>query len=116
MKITGFKNFEQIYQNTNNLNNYKSIFTILEKLNTILQNTVPDNIKPNCRVGAFDRKKSIVIVYLQNQECLHLIKGFGERILQNFNKENFSFDNILFKTRPNNFKANVAQDTKEIDF
>ncbi|MCX8514739.1 MAG: hypothetical protein ORN24_04150, partial [Burkholderiales bacterium] len=89
MKISYFKNFEQIYQTANELNTYKNIFTVLEKLNIILQQTVPVNIRPHCRVAAFDYKKSLVVIYLQNQECIHLIKGLADNILHNFNKENF---------------------------
>lgn len=111
-----FLDIDQIYQNTNQLKDFKSIFAHLEKLNKILRDNLPDNLRNLCHVGAYDNDKSIVVVYVESQQALHILKGFSDKLLQHFYMENYSFNNILLKVRIQNTlhpKQNPPIDSKK---
>ncbi|MDQ5921254.1 MAG: hypothetical protein QG673_1312 [Pseudomonadota bacterium] len=104
MSVNTFLNITQIYQNASKLKPLQQIFIHLDSLNQILKNNLPKHLVAICHVGAFD--DSTVVVYVNNQQALHILQSMSNAILQSFYMANYSFDNLLIRVRvSNNYKA-----------
>ncbi len=110
-----FLNFEQIYSNENNLIGFKSLMEILDDLNKILINYLPNNVCRFARVGAYDSKDNLVVIFVCDQQILTTVKNSSESLIRLFNKNNYNIEKILIKVSMN-FKFIDNNFEKEIDF
>lgn len=94
----------EIYYQSKNLEYIKDYCNLLEKLNLILQQSIPEHMKDICHFGAIDYEKNILVLFINNQQIFHYLRTISEHILQNLNKNNFFFDGILIKIKPNQSK------------
>ena len=92
-----FNQINEIYDATNNSNRLKHTFEDLSNLNQILRSKLPDNLIALCRVGAIDVEKSIVVIFVNNSQILHIIKSMSNTLLQSFYAANYSFNNLMVK-------------------
>lgn len=107
-----FQSIEQIYQSGQY--DFKHVFNSLNTLNKILAENLPDNLASCCHVGAID--KSTVVIFVTNQQALHILNGYSNKLLQVFYNANFSFENLLLKTRisKNNSKISTKPNDDDI--
>ena len=106
-----FLSLDQIYQ-TRPID-FKQTFNNLNILNQILSAKLPDNLIPLCHVGAFD--KTTVVIFVTNQQALHILKGFSNQLLQAFYTANFAFDNLLLKVRVSGNKTETISGEDDIE-
>lgn len=113
MKINKFSDIKEIYQNTSQFNGFRTIFTHLENLNHVLSDNLPPHLIPLCHVGAFDTHT--VVIYVNNQQLLHIIQGMSNILLRAFYLADYSFDNLLFKVRVTNSRRSYEKRNKPLD-
>jgi hypothetical protein len=89
----------EIYYQSKNLEYIKDYCILLEKLNLILQNSIPEYMKEVCHFGAINHESNIIILFVEEQQIFHYLRTISEHILQNLNKNNFYFDGILIKIK-----------------
>lgn len=100
MANKSFNEISLIYNASNKLSSLKNIFQLLDELNFILKQTIPQNLASICHIGAVDKNKNLVVLYVDEQEAIHILKNMCDHILQSFVAKGFSFDGVLIKTRP----------------
>ena len=115
MKIT-LKMIPDIYDHTQQFKSFKTIFDVLDTLNKILQQNIPSHFIHLCHVGAYD--ETTVVIYMHDQQLLHILKNHGELLLRDFNAAHYSFDKILFKVKPQNksqrsMKKNITSNNSD---
>lgn len=98
--------------NLDSLTQLKYNFRKLDQLNQILAKSLPEHLGNTCHVGAIDIVKSIVVIFVSNQQSFHLLRNLNNHILQAFSRENFSFDKILMKV--GQYKNNNKKDSFEL--
>ena len=99
--MSKFIQIEQICTNENNFSNLRSLMNILDDLNIILSNCLSDKISNFARVGAYDAKERLAVVYVSDQQMLTTIRNSSENLIRLFNKSNFNIDKILIKVSMN---------------
>lgn len=82
-----------------NIGELNKTFRILNKLNQILEKTLPPNLSCNCHIGAIDRAENIAVLYITQQQLFHVIRNFSNKILQEFTNNNFHFDKLLIRNK-----------------
>lgn len=95
-----FNDINLIYDSSNKLSPLKNMFQLLDELNFILKQAIPQNLAKICHVGAVDKNKNLVVLYVDEQEAIHILKNMCDHILQSLVAKGFSFDGVLIKTRP----------------
>lgn len=113
MSVNTFLNITQIYQESSRLKPLQQIFVHLDSLNQILKDNLPKHLVAICHVGAFD--DNTVVIYVNNQQALHIIQGMSNAILQSFYMANYSFDNLLIKVRISNDNKISMPNIKTLD-
>ena len=104
-----FQQIDQIYHAANTLSGFKSTFDYLSNLNHILHKYLPEHLAPLCHVGAIDQTKHIVVVYVSDQQILHIIKNLSETLLHAFYAANCPFDKLLVKVTLTNSSSKMVR-------
>ncbi len=97
-----FKQIGQFYPSTLTLSNLRTTFESIANLNQILYKQLPEYLVPFCHVGAIDEAKNILVIFVNNQQVLHIIKNMSDTILHAFYIAHYSFDKILIRVSVSN--------------
>ena len=104
-----FKQIDQLYRSAHTLSGFKSTFDYLSSLNQILRKYLPEHLADLCHVGAIDPAKHIAVIYVSNQQILHIIKNMSETLLHAFYAANCPFDKLLVKVSLTNSSSKKIQ-------
>jgi hypothetical protein len=93
------KQIPSIYNDSIQLSYIKNYCNLLEQLNIVLHDSIPDYMSPICHFGAIDDDKNILILFVDNQQIFYYIRNISQDILYNLNKKGFFYDGILIKIK-----------------
>lgn len=79
------------------LGTQNNLFRKLDELNNLLKDVLPEHLLCSSHVGAIDIKKSVIVLFVNSSEVLHLVKFHSDNILNHFQQHNYNFDNLLIK-------------------
>lgn len=87
----------EINDKSNPFGRVGNLLGIITELNKTLQLIIPQNLAKLCHIGAIDLNKSMVVIFVHDQQVYHLVYNIAQKILHGLNQQHFKFDNILIK-------------------
>jgi hypothetical protein len=93
------RKIDEVLGNAGSLQGLSQVLSVLDELNAILHKFLPEHLLDHCHVGAIDRDKNLVIVYIANSSLRHIIENMANPILEEFNNHHFSFAGLITRIR-----------------
>lgn len=86
----------------------------LKILNQLLYSVIPESLHAYVHIGAIDFKQMSIIIFTSNASTINNIKEFAQLILRRLDRENYTFNSIMFKVKVNLTSQVVANDEPRI--